>query len=407
MTAAIVAATHPAAGVYAVDAMPEHVAFARTLCAEAGIDNLSLHDASFGAPELDALPQFDYIVLHGVYSWIGAQPRSDMLRFIAGHLKPGGLVYVSYNAMPGWAADLPTQRLLQELAAPAAGDSNARFATASAVLQRMTDAGARALRASPLASRELEERRKTSPVAYFAHEFLPSAWQAYYVTDVRRTLAQFGLLPIASATLRDNFDSYTIAQRGRDELTTVADANLRELLRDYFRGTRDRRDVFGRSVPGLDDDERRARLLATTYHLAAPPESVSYRMTTAAGEVQFDTPIARRIVDALSTGPKKLTDLDGPQVEARDLLANAVALCAANAVRPASPHRAAVTRINAVLDGRTGVEAFPYRVSPFGTAVYVGPKASASAAEDAPDVERAAAWDRFLCAYGMDVPSRQ
>lgn len=407
MTAAIVAATHPAADVHAVDAMPQHVAHARNFYAEAGIDNLSLHDASFGAPELDALPQFDYIVLHGVYSWIGAQPRSDMLQFIGGHLRPGGLVYVSYNAMPGWAADLPTQRLLQELAARADGDSNARFATASAILQRMTDAGARALRASPLASSELEERRKTSPVAYFAHEYLPTAWQAYYVTDVRQTLARFGLQPIASATLRDNFDSYTIAQRGRDALTAIADANLRELLRDYFRGTRFRRDVFGRSVPGLDDGERRARLLATTYHLAAPPESVSYRMTTAAGEVRFDTPIARRIVDALATGPKRLTDLGGPQVESQDLLANAVALCAANAVRPASPQRAMVTRANAVLDGRTGAEAFPYRVSPFGTAVYVGPKAPDSAAEDAPAAERTAAWDRFLCAYGMDVPSRQ
>jgi hypothetical protein len=313
-------------------------------------------------------------------------------------------VYVSYNAMPGWAADLPTQRLLRDLAASAPGDSNAQFAAAAATIERLTDAGAHALRASPLASGRLQERRKTIPATYFPHEFLPAGWQARYVTDVRQELARVGLQPIASAILRDNFDSYTIAQRGRNALSTVADPNLRELLRDYFRNTFFRRDVFGRAVPPLDDAQRRARLLATTYHLAGPPESVSYRMTTAAGEVRFDTPIAHQIVDALTSGPQRLADLDGPQVEPQDLLANAVALCAANAVRPVSPQRAPVTRINAVLGGRVGSEAFPYRVSPFGTALYVGPRASGRSSEDA---VRDAAWDRFLCAYGMDVPGAQ
>ena len=151
MTAAIVAATHPYADVVGIDAMPEHVVHARKLCEQAGIGNIDVRHASFGSPALLALPQFEYIVAHGVYTWGSPAARADLRAFVDRHLKPGGRVYLSYNAMPGWAADVPLQRLLRELAAAASGDSVARFAAAAAVAATMTDAGARALLASPMA----------------------------------------------------------------------------------------------------------------------------------------------------------------------------------------------------------------------------------------------------------------
>jgi SAM-dependent methyltransferase len=407
-TAAIVAATHPDADVHAVDAMPEHVANARRLGARAGLDNLAVHHALFGARELEALPTFDYIVAHGVYSWVDAAARSALVGFIDAHLKPGGLVYISYNAMPGWTPDLPLQHLLRELAVTGTGDSNARFADAAAVALRMTEAGARALRASPLAGGELARRRAAEPAPYFAHEFLPSGWDALYVTEVRRTLAAADLEPLASAIIVNNFDSFTLRRREREVLAGHNDPNIRELQRDYFRFARFRRDVFGRDVQRLDEAERRARLLRTTYHLAAPPEAMTYRMTTPAGEVRFDTPSAHRLVEALAGGPLRLADIAAPDSPAaQDLLANALALCAANAVRPVSARAADVTRLVAalptVIDGGGPV---PFRLSPFGTALYAGAPPP-EAAWDGLGPVGADAWNRFLSAYGMDAPGGQ
>ncbi len=44
---------------------------------------------------------FDYIIAHGLYSWIPADVRARVLPLIARHLAPNGVAYVSYNALPG------------------------------------------------------------------------------------------------------------------------------------------------------------------------------------------------------------------------------------------------------------------------------------------------------------------
>ena len=48
------------------------------------------------------LGQFDYIVAHGVYSWVPADVRDAMMRLIKRCLAPSGIAYVSYNTNPGW-----------------------------------------------------------------------------------------------------------------------------------------------------------------------------------------------------------------------------------------------------------------------------------------------------------------
>src|SRR5437588_546306 len=101
VTAAILAATHPSGMFYGIDAMPVHIDHARRLAAAAAVANLELHAVDFAAAiDLD-LPQFDYIVAHGVYTWIGPETQCAVRRFIDRRLKPGGLVHPSYKPMPG------------------------------------------------------------------------------------------------------------------------------------------------------------------------------------------------------------------------------------------------------------------------------------------------------------------
>lgn len=45
---------------------------------------------------------FDYIVCHGVFSWVTAEVQDKILAICADHLAPGGVAYVSYNTYPGW-----------------------------------------------------------------------------------------------------------------------------------------------------------------------------------------------------------------------------------------------------------------------------------------------------------------
>ena len=103
-TANIIAAANPRTEVFAADFNPTHIANARGLAEAAGLKNIAFREADFAELSNDAaLPEFDIIALHGVYSWVSAEYRAAIVALIRRRLKSGGLVYISYDAMPGWA----------------------------------------------------------------------------------------------------------------------------------------------------------------------------------------------------------------------------------------------------------------------------------------------------------------
>jgi SAM-dependent methyltransferase len=396
MAPIIFAATHPEGEFHGIDAMPDHIARGRAVADQAGIGNLTFHALDFAqACGLD-LPQFDYIVAHGVYAWIDEAAAASLRRFIERHLKPGGLVYVSYNAMPGWASDGPFQHLLYALAQGGAGDSIARFAGAADLAEGLRKAGAAALAASITAVGFDEERAKR-PEAYFAHEYLAPAWRPRYVDEVRREMAEIGLAPIGSATLRDNFDSFVLRAKARAALEAIADPDQRELARDYFMFQRFRRDVYGRDVPTIDDDERRRRLFGTTFALMRPAALIEYKMTTEAGDLTFDNPVARGLVARLAEGPRKLGECLAPGADAQDLLANALSLCCAGFLRPVASRAVAVDRLNAVLlDALDAQTESTFRVMPRGTALRFDGQILVALRDGKPLPDSVAPWVDFL-----------
>ena len=400
MAPIIFAATHPEGVFHGVDVMPDHIARGRAIAERAGLDNLTFHALDFAAAGALELPKFDYIVAHGVYAWIDESAASSMRRFIERHLAPGGLVYVSYNSMPGWAADAPFQHLLYALAEGGSGDSIARFHAAASIAETLSKAGAAALVASPTAVGFAEERSKR-PEAYFAHEYLAPAWRPRYVDEVRREMAEIGLSPVGSATLRDNFDGFVLRAVAREALAGIEDPDQRELARDYFMFQRFRRDVFGRAPRRIDDDERRERLFAQTFTLMRPASLVEYKMPTEAGDLGFDNPVARGLVAKLAEGPCRLRDCLAPGTSEQDLLANALTLCCAGLLRPVASRAVDVDRINTVLieqlDANTETT---FRVMPHGTALRFDGQILVALREGKKLPDTVAPWVEFLQRVG-------
>lgn len=46
--------------------------------------------------------KFDYIICHGVFSWISKKTQEEILKIIQNHLSPNGISFISYNTYPGW-----------------------------------------------------------------------------------------------------------------------------------------------------------------------------------------------------------------------------------------------------------------------------------------------------------------
>jgi SAM-dependent methyltransferase len=396
VTATVLAATHPAGEFHGIDAMPVHIEHAAGLAAEAEAANARFHAADFAAALDMPLPRFDYIIAHGVYSWVDAEVRVQLRRFIDRRLKSGGLVYVSYNALPGWTGDLPYQYLARALAEHAAGDSAARFGHAAHLIDRLAQAGAAPL-ASSYTVRELRDKPFAYPPGYLVHEFLHAGWQALYVTEVRRDMAQIGLKPVGSALLVENFDGWVLGRRARKLVADIADPDLRELVRDFCIDQRFRCDVFARDAAPLDQTEQRERLLAAPLALTRPPTGIVYRMPTPAGHLDYDNPAARSIVAALAVGPRRLADVPADGCEPRDLLANALALCAGGGVRPVETGRVPVATLNRALRRHLGgPDDTPLIALPCGTALELDGHLL-----DLLTSGRDPAWRDFLAAQGV------
>lgn len=401
VTAGILAATHPAGVFHGVDAMEVHIDHARRLAAEAAITNVCFHTTEFAAALNLELPQFDYIVAHGVYSWIDSESQCALRRFIDRRLKPGGLVYLGYNAMPGWARDLPFQRLVRELGLSFAGDNAARVAAAVGITRSLAASGVPALAASFIV-RELEERPEDYSPAYLAHEFMPTAWQPLYVTEVRRAMATIGLRPVGSTTFSENFDWMVLSEEARRTLATITEPDVHELVRDFFLDQRFRSDVFARANRSLRPGERTDRLLSSTFGLARPIPAIRYNTTTPAGLFSYDNPAARAIVNALAAGPRSLCGLL-PEDAPAEILKAVLTLCAAGDIVPVEPRSAEVSDLNRILCGRVdGPEEIGWLALPCGTAIEVD-RGLMRLLRDGEQIDDAQfpGWDGFLASHGL------
>ena len=402
VTANILAATHPQGAFHGIDLMPAHIAHARRLAAEAGIANLRFDLADFAtATELD-LPPFDYIVAHGVYSWIDAAGQAALRGFIDRHLKPGGLVYISYNAMPGWGRDLPFQRLVRDLGTTLPGDAASGFAAAAAIARALADAGAPALLSSATLA-DLKARPQDYAPSYLVHEFMHAGWRPLYVTEMRPQMAAIGLAPVGSATLIENFDALVFCESARAMLREIADPDARELARDFLLDQRLRCDVFDRGNRRLDPAERARRLLAASYALARPAAGMRFAAPTPSGERPCNTETARAVVAALAEGPRPLADLAGGP----DLLDTLLALCAAGAAMPVELGFAPVDALNRAIWRRLdGPEEILWLALPCGTALEADPGWLRLMRQGLDiDDERYPGWRRFLAALGVRQPN--
>jgi len=97
------AATLPGSQFTGIDLSERQFEMARDLARGGGLGNIEFHagdSLSLLADVADGT--FDYIILHGLYSWVPLQVQSALLPLCGRLLSEAGIAYVSYNTYPGW-----------------------------------------------------------------------------------------------------------------------------------------------------------------------------------------------------------------------------------------------------------------------------------------------------------------
>jgi methyltransferase-like protein/SAM-dependent methyltransferase len=96
------AAAHPQAHVVGLDLSPVQVDLGRTKARALGLDNVEFVAGDVARMDLAALGEFDFIIAHGVYSWVPPDVQEALLSAFRRLLAPQGVAYMSYNVYPGW-----------------------------------------------------------------------------------------------------------------------------------------------------------------------------------------------------------------------------------------------------------------------------------------------------------------
>jgi SAM-dependent methyltransferase len=308
-TANLIAAANPAAQVLGIDFNPSHIANARALATAARLSNVDFREASFEEIAADpTMPPFDLMAMHGVFGWVSARNRQALVELIGRCLKPGGLLYVSYDCMPGWAGVAPLRRIMARSFASRAGSpSPAALERAIAYSDSLRAADARFHRMFPNVEAQIE-RLKSTPRAYLAHELLTRDWEAFSFGQVADALAEAKLTYVGSAYLTDGVDRVNFTEAQQAMLAGLDDPILREETRDMLLARQFRRDVFAKGIPDTSQRRIRARWLDTRFAMTSMQKDFDMTFDTPIGKLQLRPDVHAPLIERLRKGPVTLRE---------------------------------------------------------------------------------------------------
>jgi SAM-dependent methyltransferase len=356
-TSLVHAAVNPDAEFHAVDFHPAHIAVARERARAAGLRNITFHECSFEdltTARGTSLPMFDFVTMHGVWSWVSPALQTAILDFLNARLNPGGLVYVSYNAMPAWGQIAPLQRIVREIARTSPERSDAAVSRAFEQLERF-----RAAKIVP--SRFEDGLRKIKDLAmplYLAHEYLNEHWQPLYHLDVVRSLAHAKLTFAACTDLLKNFYNLALSEEQRALLAELPTAELRETLKDFCTDHWFRQDVFVRGARQMTAGRRERLLGAQGLALLRPAPEVIEISRADGSRWRPDAGVYQAVREALEQRPMTVDELlrldslpAGHLVRPVELVGVLVGTGLAGLFRePSAAERDAASRFNALLE---------------------------------------------------------
>lgn len=308
VSAAVLAAANPHGRFWAFDFNPIHVRHGQALAGAAQLDNLEYFEASFAEALERALPPMDIIALHGVYSWITPENREEIVALIRRFLKPGGMVYISYNCLPGWAGKAPVRKLMTEHAARSQGAMTERVMAARRFVSEIAKTDALYFKNHPTTLPLVEQLGQHS-TNYLVHEYFNESWELLYHSDVVRELHGAKLHFIASATVLENFDEAAVPEAIRPIIANEKDPVLAELLRDFAANRQFRRDLFARGAQRLNAVQALERIGQLRFALARDRALCSPKIQVPLGEADLNRQLFEPIMDALSQGEKTASEL--------------------------------------------------------------------------------------------------
>jgi len=210
-----------------IDQSPSQVADGHRVIETLGLPNIEMSaksilevDASFG--------RFDYIICHGVYSWVPAEVQDKILAICSENLAPSGVAYVSFNTYPGWHM----KGMIREMMGfyvQNYSDPQVRIEKARAFLDILVNSVWDPSGVYARYLREESDRLRKNVDAYLFHEYLEEVNQPVYFHQFVERAGEKGLKYLGDARFNSMAANVAAALR-----TTLEGLSTEPLLQEQY-----------------------------------------------------------------------------------------------------------------------------------------------------------------------------
>ena len=298
------AARNPGSSYLGIELSQRQVDDGNRLLGRLDLSNVELRQGDIMelGPELG---EFDYILCHGVYSWVPQPVRDKILDLCAHQLKPKGVAYISYNTLPGWRQKGMLRDMLlyhiRDLTEPADRLSRAQ-GFLDVILQTAAEAGADHER---VLKPQIERIREAHP-SYFYHEYLEAVNEPFLFSDFMAAAKSHGLDYLSDTDLYTMFPS-AVGDLAESALSDIEEAVEQEQYLDFIRNRSFRQTLLCREQDLTDRtmDLERFESLGFFADLA-PPRKVELRKRKAqvfrrpdGEEVRVEHPLTKAAINQL------------------------------------------------------------------------------------------------------------
>ncbi len=302
------AAANPQGEFVGVDVNPSHTAAIDRDITAGGLTNAKTVTRDFGHLPGD-IGEFDFITLHGVFSWVAPDVRDSIVAIAQTHLAPGGLLLVSYNSMPGWAHLQPIRGILRQYAALRHGDTVQRVRDALAYLVFIRDKKAKYFEDNPRAAAYVDGLLKQD-IRYLAHEYLNEHWTSFYFAEVAGAFGAAGLAFVGSLPVHTNFWDLCVRPEFQELFRTTTNRLVTEAHKDFCANTAFRWDLYAkepRLIPEAAD-----RIAATddlAFRVARPGIKLPHQVNLGVVTSTVQGPLYESRLDLLSGPSRRLSEI--------------------------------------------------------------------------------------------------
>jgi methyltransferase-like protein/ubiquinone/menaquinone biosynthesis C-methylase UbiE len=245
-----------------VDLSEVSVGRAKDVAVKLGLKNLQFKTEDLGAFPANA-GIFDYIIAHGVFSWIPPAIQEKLLEICSRHLAPEGVAYVSYNTYPaGHLRRIP--RDLARFHTRHISEPRAKAQETRAILDFVISALPEGSMQRELLRRESAAYLQSEPLLVF--DLLSENNEPMYFLDFIDQAAEYGLQYIAESDVQKMRTPH-LPEHARKQLDAVSDRLLREQYLDFILGRGFRQTLLCRAGHDLDlavTPQRMERLLVAS-----------------------------------------------------------------------------------------------------------------------------------------------